>query len=60
VTGSDDKTARLWLLQIKDLLDLAHMTVGRNFSAEEWSLYFPGEEYRKTFDKLPGSNASVK
>jgi hypothetical protein len=51
VTGSDGKTARLWFLQIEDLLDLARMTVGRNFSPDEWSLYFPGEEYRKTFDK---------
>jgi hypothetical protein len=35
-----------------DLLDLARMTVGRNFSADEWSLYFPGEEYRKTFEQI--------
>jgi hypothetical protein len=43
VTGSLDKTARLWLLQMKDLLDLARTTVGRNFFADEWQLYFPGE-----------------
>jgi hypothetical protein len=36
------------------LLDLARITVGRNFSAEEWKLYFPGEKYRKTFPDLPG------
>jgi WD40 repeat protein len=54
VTGSADKTARLWLLQMSDLLDLACTIVGRNFSANEWQLYFPGEKYRKTFPNLPG------
>jgi WD40 repeat protein len=54
VTGSWDNTARLWLLQVKDLINLARITVGRNFSADEWRLYFPGEKYRKTFDDLPG------
>jgi WD40 repeat protein len=54
VTGSSDNTARLWLLQVKDLINLARITVGRNFSADEWRLYFPGEKYRKTFDDLPG------
>jgi hypothetical protein len=54
VTGSDDKTARLWLLQVNDLVDLARITVGRNFYADEWQLYFPGEKYRKTFPDLPG------
>jgi WD40 repeat protein len=52
VTGGDE--VRLWLLQMKDLVDLARITVGRNFSADEWRLYFPGEKYRKTFDGLPG------
>jgi hypothetical protein len=54
VTGSSDKTARLWLLQMKGLIDYAGITVGRNFSADEWRLYFPSEKYRKTFDELPG------
>jgi WD40 repeat protein len=54
VTGSGDKTARLWLLQMKDLIHLARMTIGRNFSVDEWNLYFPGEPYRKTFPDLPG------
>jgi WD40 repeat protein len=54
VTGSGDGTARLWLLQINDLINLARITVGRNFSADEWRLYFPGEKYRKTFPDLPG------
>jgi WD40 repeat protein len=53
-TGSDDSTARLWLLQVNDLIDLARVTVGRNFTPEEWELYFPGEPYRKTLPDLPG------
>jgi WD40 repeat protein len=59
VTGSGDRTARLWLLQVEALSDLARITIGRNFSADEWQLYFPGEEYRKTFPDLPGSDESV-
>jgi hypothetical protein len=27
---------------------------GRNFSANEWQLYFPGQPYHKTFPDLPG------
>jgi WD40 repeat protein len=56
VTGGEDGTARLWLLQVEDLIDLARITVGRNFSAGEWKRYFPGEPYRKTFAQLPGAN----
>ena len=54
VTGSGDKTARLWPLPVNDLIDLARVTVGRNFTAEEWKLYYPGERYHKTFSELPG------
>jgi WD domain, G-beta repeat len=54
VSGSKDKTARLWLIQVDDLIDLARAVVGRNFFADEWQLYFPGEKYRKTFPDLPG------
>jgi WD40 repeat protein len=54
VTGSCDNTARLWVLQRDDLIDLAHRTLGRNFFADEWQLYFPGEKYRKTFPDLSG------
>src|SRR5271166_2179995 len=46
VTGSKDNTAQLWLLQMNDLVHLARTTVGRNFYADEWQLYFPGEKYR--------------
>ena len=59
VTGSSDKTARLWLLQINDLINLARVAGGRNFSANEWQLCFPGEKYRKTFADLPGPDERV-
>jgi WD40 repeat protein len=54
VTGSGDKTARLWLRRMNDLVDLARSSVGRNFFADEWQLYFPDEKYHKTFPDLPG------
>jgi WD40 repeat protein len=44
VTGSLDNTARLWLPQVNDLMNLARITVGRNFSDDEWRLYFPSEK----------------
>jgi WD40 repeat protein len=44
VTGSEENTARLWLLQMNDLVDLARTIIGRNFFANEWQLYFPGEK----------------
>jgi WD40 repeat protein len=49
VTGSEDKTARLWPLHVNDLIELARVVVGRNFSVDEWQLYFPGKPYQKTF-----------
>ena len=59
VTGSDDGTTRLWLLQMNDLIDLARVTAGRNFLPWEWPLYFPGEPYHKTFPDLPGPDERV-
>jgi hypothetical protein len=54
VTGSEDNTARLWPLQVTDLIDLARVTVGRNFSVDEWKLYFPDQPYHKTFPNYQG------
>jgi WD40 repeat protein len=64
VTGSADKTARLWLLQMGDLVNLARIGVGRNLSAYEWKVYFPGKLYQKIFPDLlksvaPTQQASV-
>jgi hypothetical protein len=44
---------------MNDLKNLARITIGRNFSADEWRLYFSGKKYRKTFDELPGLDESV-
>ena len=60
MTGSADNTARLWRLQVKDLIDSAHSIVGRNFIANEWKLYFHEEPYRKTFPDLLGVQDTVK
>lgn len=38
----------LYGLQVKDLVNLARITVGRNFAAHEWRLYSPDEKHRKT------------
>ena len=53
VSGSDDQTARIWMINIEDLIDKAELIVGRNFYQDEWDMYFPGEAYRKTFSDLP-------
>jgi hypothetical protein len=34
---------------------LARTMVDRNFSADEWRLYFTSEKYRKTFDEYPNT-----
>jgi WD40 repeat protein len=52
-TGSRDSTARLWMLQLDELIDLACRTTGRNLSPAEWNQYFQGEEYRQTCPDLP-------
>jgi hypothetical protein len=42
--------------RLNRLMDVARITVGRNFSASEWRRYFAGEKYRKTFPDLPGAD----
>jgi WD40 repeat protein len=59
LTGSANIGARLWLLQSNDLVNLARITAGRNFSINEWKRYFPGEKYRRTFDELPPLRQNV-
>jgi hypothetical protein len=53
VTGSEDKTARLWNLRLDGLVELACRTAGRNLSADEWKQYMGEEPYHKTCPKLP-------
>jgi WD40 repeat protein len=52
VTGGTDGTVRLWFIQTSDLIDQARIAVGRNLTANEWALYFPGVPYHKTFPEL--------
>jgi hypothetical protein len=54
VTAGADQTARLWPLQANDLIELARVAVGRNFSINEWQLYFPGQPYHQTFAEYQG------
>ena len=56
VTASGDSTARLWVLQLDELLTDARRVVGRNFTNEEWEELFPGEPHRNTFEELPAGN----
>lgn len=46
-------TARLWRLQLDELIDLACRTTGRNLSYTEWDQYFRGEQYRATCPDIP-------
>ena len=52
-TASWDRTARLWRLQLDELMNLACRVAGRNFSQAEWDQYFRGERYCKTCENLP-------
>ena len=54
VTSDSGGNVRLWPRHIKDLIERAALTVGRNFTGEEWQEYFPGLPYRKTFPQFPG------
>jgi WD40 repeat protein len=54
VTGGVDGTVRLWFTETSDLIKQARIAVGRNLTTNEWTLYFPGEPYHKTFSDLPG------
>ena len=52
VTGSRDKTARLWDLRIDELVELGCRTAGRNLNEEEWKRYMGNLPYQKTCPKL--------
>jgi hypothetical protein len=41
VTGSADETAHLWLLQMNDLINIARITVARNFFSDDTALTAP-------------------
>jgi tetratricopeptide (TPR) repeat protein len=52
-TASLDKTVRLWTVVIDDLVRMACLSSGRNFSYEEWQLFLSDEPYRKTCQNGP-------
>ncbi len=60
VSGSSDGTARLWMLQFDELIELACCTAGRNLSYVEWNLYFWGEAYQLTCPDLPIHNSVLE
>jgi WD40 repeat protein len=53
ISNGEDGIVRLWHMRPEELIGLATTAAGRNFSAEEWGLYFPGKPYHKTFPGLP-------
>lgn len=53
VTASDNGTARVQPVDIKDFLHWACVRAGRNMTEAEWRLYMEDEPYRKTCPDLP-------
>ncbi len=45
-------TSSNWTTRLDELVELARRTVGRNLTPEEWSQFFPGEDYRSTFSGI--------
>jgi WD40 repeat protein len=52
-TGGRDHTVKLWLVHVEELVGIACRNAGRNFTQEEWRLYFHGEPYHKTSPQWP-------
>ena len=52
-SASEDSTVVVWNLDPAAWLRIARRVVNRNLTRAEWNRYFPGEDYRKTFDDLP-------
>ena len=50
---SNDTGFRLWHVKIGEVKEIACQIVGRNFTWEEWQLYFSGKEPYKTCDQWP-------
>jgi len=53
VSNSLDGTTHVWDLNFERMLEMACEQAGRNFTQEEWSLYFDLENYRKTCPQWP-------
>ena len=52
-SGSADDTVILTNMDSQTWVDGSCQRVGRNFTLPEWTLYFPGERYRKTCEQWP-------
>lgn len=52
-TGSEDKTARLWDLDVNRLLKCACTTAGRNLTGDEWPHHVGDLPYRVTCPQFP-------
>ena len=53
VTADIHGGARAWNLNLKELMESACSTAGRNLTLNEWRQYFPRQEYHKTCANLP-------
>jgi WD40 repeat protein len=58
VTADATNHLRLWRPQWEGLVAAARGVVARNFTEPEWARYFPGQEYRRTFEGLPAPGHS--
>ena len=52
-TGNHSGAVTLWNMQESFWLERACELAGRNFTQEEWELYFPNESYRLTCSQWP-------
>ncbi|MCP3952078.1 MAG: hypothetical protein GY697_07660 [Desulfobacterales bacterium] len=48
VSGGEDRTVRMWHLEIKEFIPLVCRWVGRNLTLDEWEDYFADAEYQAT------------
>jgi hypothetical protein len=59
LTGSHDRTARVWPVRLDDLVELACRTAVRNLAWDEWQQFFPGKDYRATCPELPVHSSAI-
>lgn len=56
LTASDDGMARVWLLELPDLVAAACRRTSRSMTPDEWKLYMGDKAYRQTCPGKPGSD----
>jgi WD40 repeat protein len=52
-TGSDDGSARVWIVETTQLIEQALERLTRNLTDREWRRYFGAEPRRRTRADLP-------